>query len=734
MTVLIITEKPSQGRAFGKALGATPGKVGNFDGEDFVIVSARGHLYELAKPEEQVSGDLVAKYGNWNLDHLPWNPQEMKFKHVPMKGASGELQKIKQAAAKATEIAIGTDVDPSGEGGMIAGNIILELGLDSKKLTRMYFTDEAVSSVQKAFRERKPIQSIQHFDEYRKASYRSKWDFLSMQFSRVATVSAAQKGILRQGRLKSAMLLLVGDQLKAYNEYVRKPFFENRFRDDHGVMYTNPDEPRFGSEAEVDASMYAASKVILDARQNKNTKPPRLLDLATLSSRLSGKSYRADDVLKIYQVLYESGIVSYPRTEDKHITTEQFKEMLPLVDKIATVVGVDTNILTERAPRKTHVKDHGAHGANRPGLTVPQSLTAVEKTYGKLGRLIYEEVARSFLAMFAENYVYEFQEGHLEDYPKFVGSASVPKVMGWKEVFFADRDDDEDDDTAQGLGSTAEPFIYEGQNKRPPHPTMKWLMNQLERRDVGTGATRTSTYAEVTNPKGKFSQMAESRGKITLTEIGDISYRMLPGTKIGDLGITEMVFDTMDKVAAGEASEDEELARVAELVAHDIEVMKTNGEQMRKDLGLAAQAQAKEKATGTWKGQEVTINREWGGIRFTDAQLKSLFADETIEFDAVSGKGNPYTASGKLEQQTFKGHSFVGFKLNTGPKKDKDGNEMVPDGWCGVTFTPMQKQTLADGKGVKSDQFFSKAKKKKFEATVFWKEEKGQKRIVPSFG
>lgn len=33
---------------------------------------------------------------------------------------------------------------------------------------------------------------------------------------------------------------------------------------------------------------------------------------------------------------------------------------------------------------------------------------------------------------------------------------------------------------------------------------MKWLMKQLEKRDVGTGATRTSAYSEVTNDKAKY--------------------------------------------------------------------------------------------------------------------------------------------------------------------------------------------------------------------------------------
>ena len=44
-------------------------------------------------------------------------------------------------------------------------------------------------------------------------------------------------------------------------------------------------------------------------------------------------------------------------------TPEQFAELAPLVDRIASVVGVDPRFLTRRDPRPTHVKAEGAHGA-----------------------------------------------------------------------------------------------------------------------------------------------------------------------------------------------------------------------------------------------------------------------------------------------------------------------------------------------------------------------------------
>ncbi|BAS18262.1 topoisomerase [Arthrobacter sp. Hiyo8] len=150
---------------------------------------------------------------------------------------------------------------------------------------------------------------------------------------------------------------------------------------------------------------------------------------------------------------------------------------------------------------------------------MPASLAEVEQRFGVTGRLIYETLGKNYLAMIAEDYVYEQQKGHVQRYPEFVAIANVPQSAGWKAVFDpnagddpADKDSANDSDaseSAKGLGQNAEPFVFEGANKRPEHPSMKWLMKELEKRDVGTGATRTSTYSEVTSTNAKYPLLIE---------------------------------------------------------------------------------------------------------------------------------------------------------------------------------------------------------------------------------
>lgn len=720
MTVGILAEKPSAARNFAKALG---GQSGTYNGESYVIAFARGHLFELKQPVDQVAPAKRERYGSWALKDLPWDVTDFAFEREKKKDTSKLLADIKKTLSSCDSIAVSTDLDPSGEGFLLAWEVISELGLGHKPIYRMYFTDESPASIQKAFVSRKRITSPEDHDEYRMAWLRSRWDFLSMQWTRMASQLAGRRAVVRQGRLKSAMTVLVGDQLKAHKAWKKVPFYEPRFRDENGVMYVDPDATRCARDSDVDLSGLHASSVTVDSKTMKRSGPPRMLDLAGLSALLSAKGVKAAEVLKTYQVLYEAQIASYPRTEDKHVTKEQYAELVRNAPAIARAVGIDPSLLTHTAARSTHVKDSGAHGANRPGPNIPSSLAEVENKYGKTGAMIYELLARSALAVLAEDYEYEAQKGHVTDFPAYVGSCSVPKKQGWKAVLggASMADDDDDANNGAGLGTQAKPFVHEGVPPRPAAPTVKWLMKQLERRDVGTGATRTSTFAEVSSSKSRYPLMSETRGKIDLTETGEISYRLLPGTHIGDLAITERVFSDMKAVAKGEKQADDVLAEVARLVTDDIAVMTANAQTMRKDLGMGDYVE-KEYFEGTWDktGAHVRFNRTWSGHRFTDQECMDLLAGKDIEITAQSKKtGDDFTVIGALGEGEYQGRTFVGFTPDFTKPTSAAKRGVAPKSMLGVKLTDEQREKIEAGEKVLVKGMKSKKSGKNFDAYLF---------------
>ena len=113
----ILNEKPSQARNFAAALG---GMKGTFDGESYVIVPARGHLYGfIDDPSQQVPSSLAKQYHSWDVGNLPWNVDDFQWKYGMKDGASATLQNIKKVLSGCDEIVLATDDDPTGEGSLL---------------------------------------------------------------------------------------------------------------------------------------------------------------------------------------------------------------------------------------------------------------------------------------------------------------------------------------------------------------------------------------------------------------------------------------------------------------------------------------------------------------------------------------------------------------------------------------------------------------------------------------
>lgn len=518
------------------------------------------------------------------------------------------------------------------------------------------------------------------------------------------------------------MVVITGDGLKEYRAYQKIPYYQWKFRDENGVVYTNPKEDKFPKQEDVIADKYHSSDVVVDSTEEKHQIPPRLPDLATISATLAARGVRAREVLDVYQRMYEDQIVSYPRTEDKVITPEQFRELLPLANRIAAVVGVDSGLLTHRGPRGSHVKTGGAHGANRPGTNVPASLDAL-KAYGKCAPDIYEMLAKAYLAMLCEDYIYTQQKGHIKDYPDFKGVANKPVSMGYRLVYNEEEEDSEEPRTL--LGKSGDPFIFEGFPPKPPLPTVKWLMKQLEKRDVGTGATRTSTYAEVSSARSESSLLKETRGKLDLTQAGEVSYCILPGTHIGSLEMTEAVYQQMKSIAEGKETSDSLLPNIEQLVREDIVTMQNNMPKVMEQFPDLGKYEKKEKTTDIYEptGEEVSFSKEWGGHTFTEEEISLLLKGEQISFESVSKSGKPYTAQGKLEKQRFKGKTFWGFKAEF---------PSIPDTWSGYTFTEEEKAALEEGKEIEITAISAK-KKKEFRCKLILKKTKAGNKLVPTF-
>lgn len=740
---VILTEKPSAAKNFAKAYG---GMQGTYDGQPYVIVNALGHLLEFKEPEEQVHEDYVRAFKSWQPKDMPWDIKQMNWQKRPIVRQRGRkkesmqtlINEIKKQVDKADAVVIATDVDPSGEGQLIAWEVLQAVGYKGP-VKRIYFDDEEATSLQKAWANMKDLPSDPLKDgEYLKANVRSKWDFISMQLTRLTTTMARDAGyntVVRQGRLKSVIVKLVADQEKARKNYKRTPFYEVRYEDEYGHKFSrkigkddDTDGLRFATEAEAkaDAKNFSdPATPVEDSTTRRRKGPGKLLDLQGITGILAPKGYKPAEVIATYQKMYQDGIVSYPRTEDKFITPEQFKDLEKSVDKIADVIGVDKSLLTHRKPRKTHVKNGAAHGANRPGKNVPSSLSSLAK-YGKSAEAIYELLAKNSLAMFGEDYVYDSVKAYIKEHPDFQTTFSIPVEQGFRVIFDTEKessDEHESDESTEQLGKQAKIIIHEGANQKPARPTIKWLDRQLEKYDVGTGATRASTIPAVSS--GKTALLHEKKGVLSLTQTGEISAVFLDGSHIASPTVTERLFKAMEDVGKMKLHPDKVLKTATDIVVHDRKIFSENQQKLQKTIGKAKGAlkgmEKKEKATGVYTptGDTISFNREFSTHRFTDAEVDELLAGNVVNIKLTAKSGSKYTVDGKLEEGEYKGHKFWGYQPDwdtrefeeSFPQKEKVEGTYTPTGdkvkfnreWGGHTFTDDEVKQLLNGEVVSFD-------------------------------
>lgn len=677
--LLVLCEKASARKNFEKALG---GKTGTFNGESYKLTNSHGHLLTLVDPQDQVSDEAEkVRYSSWtDMKTMPWQLKDFNWhkKAIVSKNprtgkqqsSSTDITNIRNEARDCDAIVIATDNDPSGEGDLLGWEIVNAIHWN-KKVYRIRFADEEPASIKKALKAKKDVTQQSKQGEYLKGEARNRFDFASMQLTRIATYAGRSAGysvkVLRLGRLKSVIVRQVYDQLEAVKNYVKTPYFEVKFKDPAGHIFSrkfnDEDSWRFKDKTagNKDLQQYSTDDVVNIKKTRKTSAPGQLLDLARLGSLLAPQGYSAKEVLATYQKMYQDGVVSYPRTEDKKITQGQYDALVPLVDQIADVVGVNKKLLTHRTIRKKHLAKNAAHGANRPGLKVPKSLSSLDK-YGASAQAIYKTLAYNFLAIFGEDYVYDAVTANLKQNPSFKTSFSVPVEQNYK-LIFDDSDKDDSDSKNSTAGPQAEPYLYEGANPKPKKPTQASIMKFLEKHDVGTGATRLSTLSQLTS--GSAAELKATKGALKLTDTGTVNALLIKDTWIADVKITKELFNQMDEVATFKKKTSDILRVLTNIVVHDKKVILQNGTSLATSglvfKSLQKKFTPKQKDTTTYKGKEVKFNIEWGGEKMTDQEIADLKAGKSVILSRTSKKGKPYRVKGHFGDFKFKGKTYYGF-------------------------------------------------------------------------
>ena len=319
---LIISEKPSLGRAIMKSLGEKFTKQDEYyESENYYVVPLHGHILELKDFEEYPENE--GKY-MWSVKNLPFFPQTYEYKIS--RGNKKIYDTIKKLLKKdeVTEVIHCGDADREGQ---IIVDLVLEKLGNTKPVTRPFIKSTTPEGLQKAFAERKPNEEYINVNAEGKTRSYVDFDF-GINLSRYATKRTGTKEGLNVGRVIGAIVTEIYNRDLAIEQFVPRDYF--KVESDLEIKLTSKEEFNVDAKepdrAKAEAAAYAArlnaaDAIVKDVKKSNQTKrSPRLFSQTDLQGAANKRfGFAPKRTLKAAQSLYEKGLITYPRTNTSYM-------------------------------------------------------------------------------------------------------------------------------------------------------------------------------------------------------------------------------------------------------------------------------------------------------------------------------------------------------------------------------------------------------------------------------
>lgn len=580
--ITLIAEKPSVGMELARITGCRNRHDGYIDGgylngEPCRVTWAIGHLVEIRQtPEEETR--------HWKIDNLPFLPDRFiltprhNAKKEPDPGIVKQLRVIEQLFASTTTIVNCGDAGREGE--LIQRYIYQYVGERNpacrKPVLRLWVssvTDEAL---------REGLSSLRPASEYDNLYYaakcRSEADWLvginatEALTLRVTEGDAYNRRVYSLGRVQTPTLALVCRRFIENRDFKPEQYWRIRITtESRGTAFQVISDDKFDSYGEAESLRKRASigmlKVTSVEKTQKTIPAPLLYDLTALqqdASRLYDMN--PDETLNITQKLYESKLVTYPRTGSRFISHDVLKTIRsrihnladnssnPQIHTAALRLSENDARLNTRSVNDTKVTDHHALLIEK---TAPGTLSAKEQR-------IYDLIALRMCEAFSPSCETEVYSCRFEcaDHG-FSASSTRVLVTGWKSVRGEEKKDSKqtDPDTLpeQSLPELQEGMLLpvnkaesvQGQTKPKPLYTMDTLLEAMKTagkatdddeikaalKDIGIGTPATRA-AIITGIMDVRKYIKKDGKKIIPTESGMEVYQMVKDLSIASVDLT----------------------------------------------------------------------------------------------------------------------------------------------------------------------------------------------------
>lgn len=432
---LIIAEKPSLGRNIVAAIGGMSNKNGYYEGKEYIVTWAFGHLFTLADIEDYNPLPEGKKY--WCLDNIPCFPEKFNFvlKRNPDKtndsGIEKQFNTIKYLCNRDDVDTIINAGDSDREGEIII-RICVGKALESpKKFSRLWLPDQTSDTILDG------LDSMKDESEYdtlaNEGFARMFIDWLyGVNLTRYATLKCGT--LLRVGRVIVPIVKAVYDRDMAIRNFVPEKYYgvqSNELTDGEEIELVSKE--KFPKEKLLDAEALCkkyndAGAVVTGVKKKvENVSPGKLYSLTKLQNHL-GKKYKMpmEKSLAILQKLYEEGYVTYPRTNSEYLATNEKGKIQNILGGIEAlgypVVFKDKKTIFDD-------KKIESHSALTPTTKIPDRSKLSEDEMK-----VYSAVFRRFVAVFcSQECVVNRSEIKINvgEYEEFVLKGVVMIEKGW---------------------------------------------------------------------------------------------------------------------------------------------------------------------------------------------------------------------------------------------------------------------------------------------------------------
>lgn len=567
---VIIAEKPSVAREIAKVFGATTKKDGYMEGKGYTFTWAFGHLLQLAPPQE------YGFYG-WNVQNLPMLPQKFKLSIRKVKSKDGmiedpgvrkQLDIIKALFDEATEIIVATDAGREGE--LIFRYIYYYLKC-KKPFKRLWISSQTDEAIKDGFRNLKPGSDYDTL--FNSAHCRSQSDWLvGMNATQALSLSSGTRSVLSLGRVQTPTLAMICSRYLENKNFVPEPFYQVSIMvDKEGQVFKAISEEKYktkeAAQQIVDQVLPSGNILSVEAKPRKEP-PPLLHDLSSLQQEANKKKgFTADQTLTLLQSLYESKLVTYPRTGSRYIGDDVFAGVPQLIDKFKDhpEFGKQAMVLAEIKlnKRSVNAKKVTDHHAILPTGEAPYQLTPDKQA-------IYDLVAGRMLEAFHQDCIKEITKITVISASKFLASGTVISVAGWRAVFNEVDEEKKDEENAslpkvkQGEDlPIVEKTLLEKQTKPKPLYNEASLLKALETagkeiddeelryamKDSGLGTP--ATRAAIIETLIKRDYILREKKNLLPTETGLAVYNVVKDYKIAQAELTGNWEKRLEEIRSG---------------------------------------------------------------------------------------------------------------------------------------------------------------------------------------